>query len=95
MNPNKNFQQHRAPLIDPLTFDDIEAITKEELTFEQPIRKMAEGSTNENAVIIQALTKLLEKQDSGPTFHARICEPDTYHGDHGLDTATGWIRSVE
>ncbi|KAG2212446.1 hypothetical protein INT45_003620, partial [Circinella minor] len=95
MNPNKNFQQHRAPLIDPLTFDDIEAITKEELTFEQPIRKMAEGSTNENAVIIQALTKLLEKQDSGPTFHARICEPDTYHGDRGLDTATGWIRSVE
>ncbi|KAG2216037.1 hypothetical protein INT45_007158 [Circinella minor] len=94
MNPNKNFQ-HRAPLIDPLTFDDIEATTKEELTFEQPIRKMAEGSTNENAVIIQALTKLLEKQDSGPTFHARIREPDTYHGDRGLDTATGWIRSVE
>ena len=95
MNPNKNFQQHRAPLIDPLTFDDIEATTKEELTFEQPIRKMAEGSTNENALIIQALTKLLEKQDSGPTFHARIREPDTYHGDRGLDTATGWIRSVE
>ncbi|KAG2213553.1 hypothetical protein INT45_010112 [Circinella minor] len=51
--------------------------------------------SEKNKVIMQASTKLLEKQSSGPTFHAHIREPDTYHGDRGLDAATGWIRSVE
>ncbi|KAG2217584.1 hypothetical protein INT45_012440 [Circinella minor] len=30
-----------------------------------------------------------------PPFRARVREPDTYHGDHNLDAAIGWIRSVE
>ena len=95
MNPYQNFQQHRAIEVDPLTYDDIEVTTKEELTFEKLPIKMAEGSTNENTIIMQALTKLLAKQDSGPMFHPRIREPDTYHGDRGLDAAIGWVRSIE
>ena len=79
----------------PLTFDDIETTTKEEFIFEHPTRRMEEGSMNENTIILQTLKKFLEKQESGPTFHARVHEPDTYHGDRGLDAATGWLRSVE
>ena len=55
MNPNKNFQQHRAPLIDPLTFNDIETTTKEEIIFEDPRNKMAEESMNKTKYILKAL----------------------------------------
>ena len=95
MNPNKNFQQYRALLIDLLTFDNIETTIKEEFIFEHPIRRMEEGSMIKNTIILQTLKKFLEKQESSPTFHAHVCEPNTYHSDHRLDTATGWLRSVE
>ncbi|KAG2214820.1 hypothetical protein INT45_004876 [Circinella minor] len=96
MNPHQHFQQHRATEINPLTYDDIEVTTREELTFKKPPIKMAEGSTNKNTVIMQALTKLLAKQDSGPMFYPYIHEPDTYYGDRGLDAATDdWVRSIE
>ena len=62
MNHNKNFQQHRAPLVDLLTFDDIETTTtKEEFIFEHLIRRIEEGSMNKNTIILQTLKKFLEK----------------------------------
>ena len=47
--------------------------------------------TNQNTLILQALTKLLAKQDSVPTFHAQICEPDMYYTDRSLDAAISWV----
>ena len=86
------FQEYRTnDNNDPLVEEEENGTTKQELTFEEPVPKM----TDQNTLILQALTKLLAKQDSVPTFRARIREPDTYHGDRGLDAAIGWVRSVE
>ena len=61
---------------------------------------MSQEPNNDMKVLLQMLTELLsaqkqEKKDSTPVFRARIREPDTYHGDRSLDTAIGWVRSVE
>ena len=56
---------------------------------------MAEEPMNETKYILKALKQLLEKQDSGPTFCARICEPDMYNGDYSLDSVVSWVRSIE
>ncbi|KAG2207867.1 hypothetical protein INT45_007365, partial [Circinella minor] len=87
-----SFKEYRTSNNDLLIDLEQETFTtKQEITFKDLVLKMSE----ENKVIMQVLTKLLEKQSSGPTFHARIREPDTYHGDRGLDAATRWIRSSD
>ncbi|KAG2216413.1 hypothetical protein INT45_009910 [Circinella minor] len=70
-------------------------MTKQEITFDPPFPKMNEELAKQNALIMQALNALLEQQKIDKPFHMRVCEPDTYHGDHNLDAAIGWIRSVE
>ena len=67
-----------------------EPTTGNEITVKPP---MMEQETT--AMILQALKLLLEKQSATPAFRARVREPDTYNGDRSLDTAIGWIRTVE
>ena len=82
------FQEYRTNDNDPLVeVEEENSTTKEELTFKEPVPTM----TDQNTLILQTLTKLLAKQDSVPTFHAQIHEPDTYYSDRSLDAAIGWV----
>ena len=99
-----NFQEYHTQNTDPLISDEEENITtRQEITFDYPPLinfdstkiKMTEEIPDQNAMLMQALMKFLKKEDSGPSFRARIHEPDTYHGNRNLDAAISWVRSVE
>ncbi|KAG2213699.1 hypothetical protein INT45_002553 [Circinella minor] len=93
-----NFQDYRTlpdPLID---IEQEEVTTRPEPIFDPPVLRTMNNQEilqDPNTLIMQALTKLLEKENSGSTLRAHIREPDTYNGDRNLDAAKSWAISVE
>ena len=86
------FQEYRQPADHTQEPEHEEFTTKEELLldFEEPTMAQETGQSDQMALVMQALTKLLEKDTPSIAtpklgFQPRVHEPDTFSGSRVLN----------